>query len=605
MLATRKSHTATLLQNGKLLVVGGYGSNGPLSTAELYDPATGSWSATGSMYKARHAHSTTLLPDGKLLVAGGIGINGTLKDAEIFDPTTGLWTQTQSMAFGSAVHAGVLLGSGKVLMTGGLISETHTFHSRSELYNPANGIWVMTGPMSAPRASHVATVLQNGNVLISGGNQGGFAYGLAQLYNVSTGSWENAGSMNNARWEHAAVLLPDGKVFVVGGVLENHINNATSSAEAYDPNTSTWTPRSAMGTAIASPTATLLSNGSVLVAGGRNSFGSVSLAKIYYPSINQWYSVASMASSRCNHTSTSLSDGKVLIAGGTSSGNAILSSVEIYSATQPPPVVTAPSIASEPSGLNVTAGASATFSVSAEGTSPSYQWYKDGSLISGATASSYTIPSAQASDAGNYTVFVYNTAGSVISNAATLTVNSAPPPLVVTAPSIISQPASVSVIAGASASFSVSAGGTSPSYQWYKNGSLISGATASSYTIPSPGALDAGNYTVFVYNTAGSVISNTATLTVGPPPSGINSDLSTVSVPIGKLIPRFTITTNFGAKSFAAKGLPKGLKLNAKNGVISGKPTRPGTYTVTLTARKMKGKKVEQQATAKKVIVVY
>jgi hypothetical protein len=89
-----------------------------------------------------------------------------------------------------------------------------------------------------------------------------------------------------------------------------------------------------------------------------------------------------------------------------------------------------------------------------------------------------------------------------------------------------------------------------------------------------------------------------------PPPS-ITSDLSTVSIPKGKLIPRFTITTNFGAKSFAARGLPKGLKLNAKNGVISGKPTKPGTYTVTLTARKMKGKKVEQQATATKVVIVY
>jgi hypothetical protein len=163
----------------------------------------------------------------------------------------------------------------------------------------------------------------------------------------------------------------------------------------------------------------------------------------------------------------------------------------------------------------------------------------------------------------------------------------------------------LNVTAGASATFSVSANGTSPSYQWYKNGSPISGATGASYTIPSAQASDAGNYTVNVANSAGTATSNAATLTVGPPPPGITSDLSTVSVPKGKLIPRFTITTNFGAKSFAAKGLPKGLKLNAKNGVISGKPTKPGTYTVTLTARKMKGKKVEQQATATKVVIVY
>jgi hypothetical protein len=278
----------------------------------------------------------------------------------------------------------------------------------------------------------------------------------------------------------------------------------------------------------------------------------------------------------------------------------------VNSAPPPPPVVTAPSITSQPTSVSVTAGASASFSVSAAGTSLSYQWYKNGSAISGATGASHTISNAQASDAGNYTVTAFNTAGSVSSNAATLTVNSAPPPPpVVTAPSIISHPSGLNVTAGASATFSVSANGTSPSYQWYKDGSAISGATGASHTISNAQASDAGSYSVLVSNSAGSVSSNAATLTVAPPPVSITSDLSTVSVPIKKLIPRFTITTNFGAKSFAAKGLPKGLKLNAKNGVISGKPTKAGTYTVTLTARKMKGKKVEQQATATKVVIVF
>jgi hypothetical protein len=172
------------------------------------------------------------------------------------------------------------------------------------------------------------------------------------------------------------------------------------------------------------------------------------------------------------------------------------------------------------------------------------------------------------------------------------------------APSIISQPSSQNVSLGAVATFSVSANGTSPSYQWSKNGTPISGASESSYTIPNAQASDAGNYTVTVSNSAGSVTSNAATLSVGPPPPSITCDLSTLSVPKGKLISRFTITTNFNAKTFAAKGLPKGLKLNTKNGVISGKPTKPGTYTVALTAKKMKGKKVEQQATATKVVIV-
>lgn len=180
-----------------------------------------------------------------------------------------------------------------------------------------------------------------------------------------------------------------------------------------------------------------------------------------------------------------------------------------------------------------------------------------------------------------------------------------PPPPGVISPSITTQPSNLSVVAGASATFSISAKGTSLNYQWKKNGIAISGATGSTYAIPNAQTSDAGSYTVNVSNAAGGVNSNAATLTVSPPPPSITSDLSTVSIPKGKLMPRFTITTNFGAKSFAAKGLPRGLKLTSTSGVISGKPTKTGTYTITLTARKMKGKKVEQQATATKVFVVY
>ncbi len=172
-------------------------------------------------------------------------------------------------------------------------------------------------------------------------------------------------------------------------------------------------------------------------------------------------------------------------------------------------------------------------------------------------------------------------------------------------PSIDSHPRNKIAYQGGIVVFRTTVVGDALRYQWYKNGSPIGGATASSYTITSTQDSDVGSYNVTVFNAAGSVTSNTAKLTIGPPPPSITSDLSTVSIPAGNLIPRFTITTNFGAKTFAARGLPKGLKLNKKNGVISGKPKKPGTYTVTLTARKMKGKKVEQQATATKVVIVY
>jgi hypothetical protein len=172
---------------------------------------------------------------------------------------------------------------------------------------------------------------------------------------------------------------------------------------------------------------------------------------------------------------------------------------------------TVPSITSQPASVTVTAGASVSFGVTASGTAPlTYQWQKGGVAISGATSSSYSISNTVAGDAGNYTVVVGNSAGSVTSSVATLTVNAAS-----NAPSITGQPASVTVTAGASASFSVTATGTAPlTYQWQKGGVAISGATSSSYSISSTVAGDAGNYTVVVGNSGGSVTSSVATLTV-------------------------------------------------------------------------------------------
>ncbi|MFT3870206.1 MAG: immunoglobulin domain-containing protein [Nibricoccus sp.] len=172
-------------------------------------------------------------------------------------------------------------------------------------------------------------------------------------------------------------------------------------------------------------------------------------------------------------------------------------------------VVTAPTIATQPASLTVTQGAAATFTVAANGTSLNYQWYKNGVAISGATTISYTLASTVLSSAGSYTVVVSNTAGSVTSSAATLTVN-AP----VTAPAITAQPTPLTVAQGGSALFSVTATGSSLSYQWYKGGTALSGGTSSSFTIGATSLSDAGNYYVMVSNSAGTVTSSVVGLTV-------------------------------------------------------------------------------------------
>jgi len=173
----------------------------------------------------------------------------------------------------------------------------------------------------------------------------------------------------------------------------------------------------------------------------------------------------------------------------------------------------APAITTQPASQTVSAGQTATFTVTATGTAPlSYQWQRNGTAIGGATAASYTTPATTASDNGDqFTVVVSNAAGSMTSNAAVLTVTSAP-----VAPTITTQPASQTVSAGQTATFTVTATGTAPlSYQWQKNGTAIGAATAASYTTPATTAADNGDlFTVVVSNTAGSMTSNAAALTV-------------------------------------------------------------------------------------------
>jgi hypothetical protein len=184
--------------------------------------------------------------------------------------------------------------------------------------------------------------------------------------------------------------------------------------------------------------------------------------------------------------------------------------------TTPPPAATAPTITTQPTAQTAAAGATATFTVAASGTAPlSYQWQANGTAIAGATSASYTTAALAAGDNGiSYTVVVTNSAGSVTSSAALLTVTTPTQP---TAPTITTQPVAVTAAVGATATFTVVATGTAPlSYQWYANGTIaIAGATSATYTTAALAAGDNGiSYTVVVTNSAGSVTSSAAVLTV-------------------------------------------------------------------------------------------
>ncbi|MEP6809574.1 MAG: kelch repeat-containing protein, partial [Chthoniobacterales bacterium] len=331
-LATSRSSTkAVLLQSGKVLVPGGFSglSTNPLQlpSAELYDPATGSWSMTGSLTTARSRHTVTLLPSGKVLVAGGRDSSGRLAGAEIYDAATGNWSTTGSLTIARAFHTATLIAGGKVLVTGSQGA------SNGEVYDPATGIWSMTSNLVTARYFHTATLLPNGKVLVAGGvdNSLNIATASAELYDPTTGNWSATGSLATARNRHTATLLPSGKVLVAGGYNDPSGLNLTS-AELYDPATGSWSATGALATARQLHTATLLQNGLVLVAGGFDPITSTDFAsaELYNPAAGSWSSTGSLMTARDFQAVALLPTGKVLFAGGTDSNATALASSELY-----------------------------------------------------------------------------------------------------------------------------------------------------------------------------------------------------------------------------------------------------------------------------------
>ena len=175
MVEQRDFHAATLLPEGTVLVVGGgcCGQDRSLASAELYDPHSGSWRATGSMKEARAYVTATLLPDGRVLVAGGGEFRGVglfpLASAELYDPADGTWTATASLnaGHGRLFSTDTLLLDGTVLAAGG---SGKGYLASAEVYDPANGIWTATAEMHEPREGHTATLLRDGTLLVAGGD---------------------------------------------------------------------------------------------------------------------------------------------------------------------------------------------------------------------------------------------------------------------------------------------------------------------------------------------------------------------------------------------------------------------------------------------------
>src|SRR5712664_2110503 len=342
MSVPRDGHTATLLTTGKVLIAGGANSSGDLSTAELYDPASGTFTLIANLMTSPHAgHTATVLPNGKVLIAGGFdGLGRPSTTAELYDPSQGTFSQTSPMLTGRSSHTATLLPSGKVLIAGGF----GFAESTAELYDPNTGIFTVTGRMQVPRLWHTATLLPDGRVLITGGfnDFGGSTApeASAEVYNPTTGIFTLLASIMSApRALHTATALSNGRILLVGGTRIVNFGQrlAQNSADVFDPATNTFASTGSMTTARFQHTATLLPNGQVVVAGGNDGVNVFNTAEIFDSATGLFSPTGSMAFLRSSHSATLLPNGNVLVAGG-SGGFVVgfLASAEIYIPTPSP-----------------------------------------------------------------------------------------------------------------------------------------------------------------------------------------------------------------------------------------------------------------------------
>ncbi|MUU73533.1 kelch motif-containing protein [Pseudarthrobacter sp. GA104] len=337
----RVDHTATLLPDGTVLVVGGEDSGiHVVSSSELYNPTTGLWQSIASMDIARGVHTATLLPNEMVLVAGGFtdGWN-EVSSAELYDPVRGTWLETASLSIVRAGHSATLLPDGKVLVAGGS-SKGGPSVASAELYDPATETWSTTARMVAARSGHTATLLPNGTVLVCGGCADFNTQYSAELFDPATGMWSLAASMPVARDGHAATLLPSGAVLVSGGRGVGRADKGPVAAcQVYDPGTGAWSMTASMAVGRSGHNAALMPDGTVLVSGGTTagttgqsgSHDGVGSSEVFDPETGVWSLLAGVGGTRRDHTATLLPNGTVLIAGGMDGDSRkSLASVDIY-----------------------------------------------------------------------------------------------------------------------------------------------------------------------------------------------------------------------------------------------------------------------------------
>jgi len=312
MSGARAFHTATRLLDGRVLVAGGVdGAGTPTATAELYDPATNSFASTASMASPRTAHTASLLPDGRVFVTGGVTlldgadllatIASTQNSTEIWNPATGLWSAGPNMSSRRLGHVAETLTDGKIFLQGGLTVTFFlgipipAFSATAQRYDPGANAYLGTSSGSVARAFQRTSRLADGRVLVLGGINGDLItqnfvpLASCEIYNSATNGWIAAASMANARSLHTSQVLPDGRVVAIGGAQGSlAAPTPVDSVEAFTPVPSpgpgSWASSGTLGTPRLSHTSALTKDGKhVVVMSGTDGTASVVTAEVHTP----------------------------------------------------------------------------------------------------------------------------------------------------------------------------------------------------------------------------------------------------------------------------------------------------------------------------------
>ncbi len=311
----RSGHTATLLKDGRILLTGGMvsvvGQELPTASAEIYDPRTNTLAGAAKMSVARAGHTATLLDDGDVLITGGVDERQVTESVELYRAAVGDFVTVAPMQLARERHSATLLKNGAVLITGGSIVQPS---NEVEIYNPETRTFRSTGPMNAKRAAQTSTLLPDGQVLITGGAESlNSVLASVEIFDPKSESFKFAGKMQARRYKHSAVLLSNGMVLVLGGADERDWSGRRNSVEIYDPLENRSQIAGNMNRArFKFPNAVVrLSTGEVVVGGGGRR------VEIFDGSRGEFrVSAGSLEDEWFYSTATPLPDGRVFIAGG-------------------------------------------------------------------------------------------------------------------------------------------------------------------------------------------------------------------------------------------------------------------------------------------------